>query len=98
MRDHRRTFERIWLAKWIVGIVNVVLSRDDVDAAREQLLDACNPAPLWFAVEPRGAHKVDVRIGRNCDAGSRYHVDDLCGVDIVIASHGAAVTRCHAAV
>ena len=43
MRDHRRAFERIGLAKWIVGIVNVVLRRDDVDAAREQSLTRAIP-------------------------------------------------------
>ena len=83
--------ERIGLAERIIGIVDVVLRRDDVGAARQQLLHARDAAALGLAVEPRRADEIDMRIDRNGDACGRHHVDDLGGIDVVVSGHRAAM-------
>ena len=91
MRHHRGAFERVGLAERIVGIVDVVLRGDDVGAARQQFLDARDAAALRLAVDPRRADQIDMGVHRDGDAGGCHHVDDLGGIDVVVAGHRAAM-------
>ncbi len=98
MGDHGDAFQRIGLAEGIVGIVHIVLRGDDVGAARQELLDARDAAPLGLAVKPRRADQVDMRVAGNGDARRRDHVDDLGRIYIVVGGERAAMACGDAAV
>ena len=98
MCQHNCAFERVWLAKRVVRIVYVILRRDNIDTACQQLLHASSAAALRLAIEPRRAYKVDVSVDRNSNSCRRDHIDDFGGIEIVVSGHRPAVACCDAAI
>src|SRR5262245_5141371 len=97
MCHHRGALQRIGLAEWIIGVVDVILRGYNIDAARQQFLDASTAAALRFMIEPGRTDQIDVRIDRYSDARGRHHINDFCRVDIIISGHRAAMAGSNAA-